>query len=436
MASKITFRDVLSMGEFRAMWLADCLSLLGDQCARVALAVLVFDRTDSAALTGLVYALTYIPVVVGSLALSRFADHRSRRSVMITIDTCRALIVAAMVIPRVSLIALCILVTVMSFLGGPYKAAQLALLREVLDAGQYPVGLALRQITNQAGQLAGFALGGIVSASASPQLCLGIDAVTFGAAACLVQCFVRIRPAAGSGSEHSSIISGTKTVWDDPRRRAILLTTLLGFFYIVSDGLAAPYVAQLGYGSAMVGLVLASSGVGAVLGVSLFLRLVPLHRRPIAFPISCLTAGLPLILVLVNAGIYVAFLLFAMVGAIWSVQVLMASSYLAELLPDRHRAQGMGLGGSMNLTASGLGIALAGLIGQAMSPAIAIGLSGAASVLAAVLPSMIWLRSVRGCHTAAPGGESGIRQAIILPVGESTGSSTSEPEGVRLDRAA
>ena len=47
-----TYTDVLRVTEFRAIWLADVQSLVGDQVARVALTVLIFARTGSAALTG------------------------------------------------------------------------------------------------------------------------------------------------------------------------------------------------------------------------------------------------------------------------------------------------------------------------------------------------------------------------------------------------
>jgi predicted MFS family arabinose efflux permease len=396
---RITFRDVFAVGEFRAMWLAELLSFMGDQLARVALAVLVFDRTGSAALTGLTYALTYIPTVVGALALSAIADRRPRRHVIVAVDTIRTLVVAAMVIPGVGLPVLCGLVAVMSFLGGPYKAAQLALLRDVLDTGRYPAGMAVRQITTQTAQLLGFASGGILSAALSPQVCLGIDAVTFAASALLIGRFVRSRPAARSSSAGHSLIAGTKVVWNEPRRRAIFLTTVLGLFYIAPQGIAAPYVAQLGYGPAMVGFVLASTGAGAIIGLSAFSRFVPAARRRTALPVACLAAGLPLVLVLAHAGVYVAMIVFAVSNALWCSQVVMSVSFLAELLPDDQRAQGMGVASSTNLTAQGLGTGLAGLLAQATSPTSAIALSGAVSVLVALWPSALWIKSTRRANT-------------------------------------
>src|SRR5260370_14706801 len=47
-SAKATFRDVFAVAEFRALWLAQLLSVVGDQLARVALTGLVYGRTRSA----------------------------------------------------------------------------------------------------------------------------------------------------------------------------------------------------------------------------------------------------------------------------------------------------------------------------------------------------------------------------------------------------
>src|SRR5438093_450772 len=47
-ASPASYRSVFAVAEFRNLWVAHLLSVAGDQLARVALTVLVFDRTRSA----------------------------------------------------------------------------------------------------------------------------------------------------------------------------------------------------------------------------------------------------------------------------------------------------------------------------------------------------------------------------------------------------
>src|SRR5258708_4434008 len=84
-----TFREVFAVREFRALWLAQLLSVAGDQLARVAMTVLVFDRTHSALWTALTYAVTFLPWVIGGLAPSGLADRRPRQQVMLASDAAR-----------------------------------------------------------------------------------------------------------------------------------------------------------------------------------------------------------------------------------------------------------------------------------------------------------------------------------------------------------
>jgi len=45
--ARATFREIFGLAEFRALWLAQLLSVVGDQLARVALTLLVFGQTHS-----------------------------------------------------------------------------------------------------------------------------------------------------------------------------------------------------------------------------------------------------------------------------------------------------------------------------------------------------------------------------------------------------
>src|SRR5882757_9677244 len=98
-----TFREVLAVGEFRALWIAQMQSRFGDQMARVAIAVLVFERTDSPLLTALTYALTFLPPLVSAPLLSGLADRYPRRTVYVVADGYRAVLVGVMAIPAVPL---------------------------------------------------------------------------------------------------------------------------------------------------------------------------------------------------------------------------------------------------------------------------------------------------------------------------------------------
>src|SRR4051812_20415917 len=149
------FADVLRVREFRALWLAEGLSVGGDQVARVALALVVFARTNSAALTALTYALTFVPAVLGGVLLSGLADRYPRRAVIVATDVVRGLLAAAMAVPGLPLWLLWGLVGVLTLASAPFKAAQLALLPDVLPGPLFQAGMGLRQIPLQAVQVAG-----------------------------------------------------------------------------------------------------------------------------------------------------------------------------------------------------------------------------------------------------------------------------------------
>ena len=69
-SAPVTFRDVFGVREFRALWGAALLSLIGDQIAIVALTWLVYERTDSPLLSAATYAISFLPWIIGGPLLS------------------------------------------------------------------------------------------------------------------------------------------------------------------------------------------------------------------------------------------------------------------------------------------------------------------------------------------------------------------------------
>src|SRR5437868_3570007 len=223
-----TYREVFAVGEFRALWLAQVLSFVGDQLTQVALAVLVYERTNSALLTGLAYALTYLPPIVGGPVLSGLADLFPRRTVMIVCDVARAGLVACMALMTVPFWALCAFVFVTVLLGAPFTAARAAVLPDILKGDRYVAGSAINNITHQATQMLGFLTGGAIVAAVGTYEALAVDAATFGLSAVVLICGLRQRPASkqrGSGSLRlwHGTRDGARLVFGDPALRSLVL---------------------------------------------------------------------------------------------------------------------------------------------------------------------------------------------------------------------
>src|SRR5215207_8464263 len=158
--------SVLAHREYSALWLAYALSLAGDQLARVALAVLVFDATGSAAATALAYAVTFLPWLVGGPLLAGLGDRYPRRTVLVVCDLLAAVLLGVMALPGLSLVALGALLFLVVTLAAPFTAARAALVRDLFpDDDRYAAAVSLSAVTIQLAQVVGFAAGGVLVAA-------------------------------------------------------------------------------------------------------------------------------------------------------------------------------------------------------------------------------------------------------------------------------
>lgn len=401
MRAPATFGAVFAVGEFRALFAAQLLSVLGDQFARVALAVLVFSRTGSAGLAALAYALTLLPDLVGGPLLSGLADRLPRRGLMIGCDMVRALLVALMAVPGAPLWMLGLLLAVVQLLNSPFSAARAALLAVILQDDLYVAGSAVSNITFQFAQLAGFATGGLLIAGIGPAQALLSDAATFLGSALLVRLGVVGRPVRreSEGQPHKpgwwrSLATGATLVWTDRRLRALVALACVSGFYITVEGLAVPYAAGLGGGAAAAGLLLAANPAGSVLGMIMLTRWVPPRTRMRWLGPLAVAACLPLLGSAARPGLWVTAALWALSGAFSAFQIPANAAFM-QAVPDAQRGQAFGLAVTALRTAQGAGILLGGVAADQWSPAAAVAGAGVLGVLFATLAGMAWTGSTR-----------------------------------------
>lgn len=394
-SGRTTLRSALEVREFRAMWAAEALSQAGDQLARVALSVLVYERTSSAGLTGLAYGLTYLPTLVGGTLLSRLADRYPRRIVMIICDLLRAVAAGLMAVPGTPFVVLCLLLVALTIAGGPFRAAQLAMLPAVLGKGErYLAGLAVRNITIQSAQVAGFAGGGFAIALVGPNWGLVLDALTFVVSAVLVWFGVRHRPAAGDGRE--GLGAAARAIWAVPGVPALFGLKMLAGLYVAPEGLAAPYVDQLGVGTFAIGLILASDPVGSVIGAWVYARWVPSDLKPKLVGWLAVGSGVPLVFLAMQPDLALSMALIAVSGALSTPYQMQASAIMTLAVPDSVRGQVSGLNSTALVTVQGVGIMAAGAVAQLAGAATTLGLAALAGVGLALLGAVAWGRAGAG----------------------------------------
>lgn len=392
---RATFRSVLAVAEFRALWTAELCSVAGDQFARVALAVIVFTRTESAGLTAATYALTFAPAFLGGVLLGGLGDRYPRREVMVASDLVRAMLVGLMALPGMPLAVLCALVAATTFIGGPFKAAQQALLPDVFAGNKikYTVGQSLRTATSQAAQLVGFAAGGVLVAVVNPTAGLLLNAGTFLISAAAVRTGVRPRAAAAIDrptSTAAAFVAFARLVWRDPVLRASFALCWLAGFYVTPEALAAPYAAALGAGPGAVGLLMASDPAGSVIGGVVWGAWVPAHLQDRLAGLLGVLAGIPLILSLVHPSVVVSMVLFGAMGMCVTAYLIQANAVFTLRLPEGQRAHGAGLFSSGLLTTQGIGALGAGVLADWIGPITTVAVAGAAGALVAIPVALTW----------------------------------------------
>ena len=400
------FRQVLAVREYRVLWLVSIQSSLGDQIARVALAVLVFDRTRSGLATATVYALTFLPAVAGNVLLGPLADRLPRRAVLVASDLTRAVLLAAMALPFLPRGLLAALLVVVVTVGAPWGAAESALIADILPIGDYPIGLGLRSATQQTTQLIGFAAGGAGVAVLGAHTALAVDATTFAVSALVLRTCLHHRPPpiktppttaatarAGKNTRRGRAPRSPRTGWlsgaravlgNDQLRRLLSFSWLLGLI-VVPEGLAAPYAAELHTGPTAVGVLLAAGPAGVLLGTLAYTRLLTAPTRARLLGPFAAATGVPLILCATHPPLLWACGFLALSGAFTGYQIQVVTEFVT-LVPDQLRGQGIALASAGLLAAQGLGLLGAGLLTTLLTPSLTIAVAGAtATALGATL---------------------------------------------------
>lgn len=390
-AQRARYRDVFGIGEFRTMWIAQAQSRLGDQVARVALSLLVFDRTHSAGLTALVLAMTFLPPLFSAPLLAGLADRYPRRTVMVVTDLIRGALVAVMAIPAVPLGVLVVLVIVMVCGQPPFAAARNATLPTVLPGDAFTVGMGIVQMTDFLGQVVGFAGGGLMVAHlGGPRPALALDAATYFLSAALLR--FGIRPHLASDAEPSArrpgfALAGLRVLWDNrPLLGLVSMVWMFGFF-IAPEGLAAPYAAELGRGPDAVGLLLAADPVGAFVGAFVVTRLLPpAVRVRLIVPLG-LATGVPLVLSAIAPSLVGSLLLWALSGA-FTAYIIVAQTVVTRSVDDAVRARTIGVASAGLQTFQGLGVLVAGGIAELYAPSVTVAIMAVAGIVGM---AAVWL---------------------------------------------
>ncbi len=359
--------------EIRTLLASQLVSGLGDWAGRLALTVLVFDRSQSAGWAAAVTVAALIPWLGPGQLLATFADKFGRVRVMVTADIVRAAVFAVMLIPQPVWLLL-----VWAFVAGlcvpPFVGARSSALVELADPATYGAALAIRGVLAQGEILLGYAGGGVLIALLGANTALGINAFTFVFSALLLR---SLSSTAASTPNRSTPIGwkgvaiGVRVWREDPVcARALLLFVGVSMFMILPEVLVVPITAELDVPDELVGLFASLIAVGAIVGMVLAPRNgdhVALLRS--AAVRAAFLAGLTGTLFALDVGPAVIGLAFVVSGAVDAIAIP-TNQVVGERLPVAGRSAAMAVAGGAQNGAQVIIVSGAGVLATATFPRV------------------------------------------------------------------
>ncbi|MGH2966685.1 MAG: MFS transporter [Solirubrobacterales bacterium] len=388
----------LSIPVFRRLAFARLVDELGDWLGEIALAVLVFDQTGSLlAVTALFLALQFVPAIATPPLVARLEAVPSRFA-LAGLNLAQALVFVelALLEPNFSLAP----VIGLAALGGALAITARTLSRVAATAAAEPRGLlreanALLNIGFTMGVAVGPAVAGVVVAGAGPRTALFADAVSFGVVAILMATASGLpRTKVEEAGSIERLRRGIAYVRAQPQLRIMIKAQAAAFvFFALVIPIEVVFAKEtLGAGDAGYGALLASWGVGMVVGGAAFalLRRIPLR---VLLPISVFAIGAAYLLTGVAPSLVFACLASVLGGVGNGIEWVALVTAVQQLTRAEYQARVVSLVDSVARAAPGVGFVLGGGIAALFSPRASYAVAGAGVMIVLGLASIALTRA-------------------------------------------
>jgi MFS family permease len=384
---------------FRALWLGQVVSVIGDGMQRVAL-LWWATRTGGTALLTAVALSAAVPVVVGSPFGGALADRFDRRRLLVIADVMRLIVTAvfaALVIsgePAPVVVCLCVAVSALgTALFDPTYSATVPTVVPVEDR---PAANGLNMANSAVGGLIGPLLGGVLIAAFGVGTVLVIDACTF---AWSIACILATRLPLPAGAEaqareqHTTRTAVADIVRDPTLRGLTGLAAVLNMVVApVPLLIVVLAVDRFQVGADSFGLLQVMISAGVLVGS---IAAGKLARGRLAVPMLVLGACLTLV-GLVPFAASAGILLLGGIAIATANTILLTT--LQAVVPAETQGRMFGVLGSVSEGLRPVGMALAG-------PLLALaGVTGAFIVIGGgvAVATLVWARGGATTRAAAP----------------------------------
>ena len=368
----------LATPTFRMLWLiwmaANTCMWMND----VAAAWLMTSLTTSPVLVALVQSASTLPVFLLGLPSGALADILDRRRYFIVTQFWVAAVAVVLCLAVLSGYMTPYLLLGLTFANGIGLAMRWpvfsALIPELVSRQQLPSAMALNGVAMNASRITGPLLAGAIIASLGSAWVFVLNAVLSVVSALVLIRWKRQHADSPLGRERlpSAMRVGVQFVRESPRIRAVILRTICFFFQSTAVMALLPLTAQRLHvgsesGAGTFTLLLASMGMGAIIGATLLPRLrQALPRERLVFTGICAQAVATVGVALApHLAVAVAGMLLAGMALIATANTLGVAAQMA--LPNWVRARGMSIYQMSIMGGTAIGAALWGQVASVTS---------------------------------------------------------------------
>lgn len=423
MGTLATYRRVLGNSALTRLLAGEFVSSIGDWLYLVALLVVVYQRSNSAALLGVVGAARVLPYVLLSVPAGIVVDRFDRRMVLLVTDIARGTVMlglAALVwfnASLVAIIALTLLAATFSTFFGPAIAAFLpSLARDESELG--PANSAWASLDNL-GFVIGPALAGVLIAVGGLTFAFLLNAVSFAVVAAVLWRLpsrgglAAIAASAAAEAEAAGASVAPKpagmALWPKLRelRRplsGLAVINLVGGFVFGGLGVLTVVIAidVLQQGEAATGYLNAAVGVGGLVGAIGSGVLVLRRRLGPPLVAGGLVLALGLIFLGSSGSLLPALLAMAVASAGDLVMEVVATTLFQRVVPDEIRGRAYGIMHTITVSAYAAGSLLMPIAAGVTSIVVVLAGAGIAMAAAVVIGVLLVGTAAIGAATLDP----------------------------------
>ncbi len=339
----------LSVRNFRVYWLGMLVSLIGTWIQQVAQSWLVFELTRSAFLLGFVGFLSSLPVLIFSLFGGVLADRVNKRNILIATQI--SFMLLAFVLGFLTQFKLITAgqIMVIAFLNGTVMAfdgpARQSIVVELVGKRHLFNAIALNSVSFNSSRVIGPALAGIFFATLGMSGCFYINALSFLAVIFALLSIKTIVQPHNSRSESAigDLKEGLIFIKNNPLILMLIsmvgVVSLFGVAHVILMPIFANDILKVGVKG--LGILMSSSGVGALLGALLLARLGDFKHKGKLLLFSAMLFSFSLVIFSLSRTFILSTLALGILGFASVTAIALVNTILQTSVEDNYRGRVM-----------------------------------------------------------------------------------------------